>query len=160
MWLLGFELWTFGRTVGCSYPKIVKTFPKPKHEIFHAESGWRLTRKRYVFVWCPMKSGAKKYSHGGGAHLSFQHSETEARESPVWGGEGRTALQFLSSVYTSYTLSHWTSLTQVQNQGLKKFTVSADLPSKRRVYEADSAYKQMINLYWGSGHWMTIFQAL
>jgi hypothetical protein len=20
MWLLGFELWTFGRTVGCSYP--------------------------------------------------------------------------------------------------------------------------------------------
>jgi hypothetical protein len=27
MWLLGFELWTFGRTVGCSYPLSHLTSP-------------------------------------------------------------------------------------------------------------------------------------
>jgi hypothetical protein len=29
MWLLGFELWTFGRTVGCSYPLSHLTSPRP-----------------------------------------------------------------------------------------------------------------------------------
>jgi hypothetical protein len=28
MWLLGFELWTFGRAVGCSYPLSHLTSPK------------------------------------------------------------------------------------------------------------------------------------
>ena len=29
MWLLGFELWTFGRAVGCSYPLSHLTSPPP-----------------------------------------------------------------------------------------------------------------------------------
>ena len=29
MWLLGFELWTFGRAVGCSYPLSHLTSPTP-----------------------------------------------------------------------------------------------------------------------------------
>jgi hypothetical protein len=29
MWLLGFELWTFGRAVGCSYPLSHLTSPRP-----------------------------------------------------------------------------------------------------------------------------------
>ncbi|EDL30606.1 mCG1049071 [Mus musculus] len=28
MWLLGFELWTFGRAVGCSYPLSHLTSPE------------------------------------------------------------------------------------------------------------------------------------
>ena len=28
MWLLGFELWTFGRAVGCSYPLSHLTSPR------------------------------------------------------------------------------------------------------------------------------------
>jgi hypothetical protein len=30
MWLLGFELWTFGRAVGCSYPLSHLTSPQTK----------------------------------------------------------------------------------------------------------------------------------
>jgi hypothetical protein len=30
MWLLGFELWTFGRAVGCSYPLSHLTNPRPR----------------------------------------------------------------------------------------------------------------------------------
>jgi hypothetical protein len=29
MWLLGFEFWTFGRAVGCSYPLSHLTSPNP-----------------------------------------------------------------------------------------------------------------------------------
>jgi hypothetical protein len=31
MWLLGFELWTFGRAVGCSYP--LSHLTSPEHYI-------------------------------------------------------------------------------------------------------------------------------
>jgi hypothetical protein len=34
MWLLGFELWTFGRAVGCSYPLSYLTSPPPSDLIY------------------------------------------------------------------------------------------------------------------------------
>jgi hypothetical protein len=42
MWLLGFELWTFGRAVGCSYPLSHLTSPPPPFFIF--ETGFKLFR--------------------------------------------------------------------------------------------------------------------
>jgi hypothetical protein len=40
MWLLGFELWTFGRAVGCSYPLSHLTSPT-----------FIFLKNRFTFVW-------------------------------------------------------------------------------------------------------------
>jgi hypothetical protein len=40
MWLLGFELWTFGRAVGCSYPLSHLTSPQCKTVFLQHASAW------------------------------------------------------------------------------------------------------------------------
>jgi hypothetical protein len=45
MWLLGFELWTFGRAVGCSYPLSHLSSPSSEFSFFTLEGALLPTAK-------------------------------------------------------------------------------------------------------------------
>jgi hypothetical protein len=71
MWLLGFELQTFGRAVGCSYPLSHLTSPEDnflKLGFFHyriqgLNSDWQICAASTFILWAVALAERVKYQH-------------------------------------------------------------------------------------------------
>jgi hypothetical protein len=59
MWLLGFELWTFGRAVGCSYPLSHLTSP----QLLFKKDLFIIISKYTVVVFRHARRGCQIVSH-------------------------------------------------------------------------------------------------
>jgi hypothetical protein len=83
MWLLGFELLTFGRAVGCSYPLSHLTSPKAYNLSTARVYRWTWIFSEILMVYNAKKEKGKKRKKRTNKTHSVDQSRLELRGAPV-----------------------------------------------------------------------------